>query len=242
MRNVYVNVGRRLGQLRERYGVGGTVWRILSKPVRLVWHRLRLLVYQRTYVFRFEGDRTFSPPAHLADMRVLAYDTVSDITDELREKMDETFGERAVAGDLRELAAGARLWLAALDGEIVAIWHTKLGRHLRPWHIPIAEDDVVMFRARTAEPYRGRSISPTMMRWIIAHAIEPEQQVFVDCSIYNRPSRRGIEKAGFRMAAKVKPRWERRGRSWALDVLKGGRVWRGGSRTDEHRRRRNRAE
>lgn len=114
--------------------------------------------------------------------------------------------------DRRELAENAVLWIASMDGYVASFLFTRKGQYFKNWFLELRPDDVVLFRMRTTENYRGRGLAPSLMRHAMHNCVAPPARAFIDCRTYNKPSIRAIQKAGFQCVAKKRTIR----RDWAL--------------------------
>jgi RimJ/RimL family protein N-acetyltransferase len=81
---------------------------------------------------------------------------------------------------------------------------TRTGCHFRRWFVPLAADDVVIFRNETRPEFRGRKLNPTLM----LQALQAEAatgSAYIDCRTDNHSSIRSIERTGFRRIATLRP-------------------------------------
>ncbi|MBN1491124.1 MAG: GNAT family N-acetyltransferase [Phycisphaerae bacterium] len=161
-------------------------------------------MHNRNYIFVHEESEadTLSMPEEL---RFARYATPESIPPEQLYALKEAQGDVHVQEHLRWMRQGAVLWVAVLDGKIAGSQLCCLGRHLRRWFVPLQDHDLIIFRVNTVSEFRGRGISPLMMRHIITHEAKGGARTYADCKVYNRPSIRSIEKAGFRRIATARP-------------------------------------
>jgi len=97
------------------------------------------------------------------------------------------------------------LWIATLDNAPVAYqWH-RWGKDIKRWFVPLAPNDGVIFNTFTVPQFRGRGIAARMQCHISKHVRTFGGQVFIDVSIWNKPSIRAIEKSGFARIAVMRP-------------------------------------
>jgi GNAT superfamily N-acetyltransferase len=81
---------------------------------------------------------------------------------------------------------------------------TLRGEQFRRWLMPLEPKDRVLFRLRTLPPFRGRGIGAYLLRSIALKETARGGRVYVDCRVFNTPSIRTIERAGFSRVATVK--------------------------------------
>jgi CelD/BcsL family acetyltransferase involved in cellulose biosynthesis len=136
--------------------------------------------------------------------------TLSELADLASEYSDEFDGARVTYARDR-LRRGDRLFLAMTGNTVVHVaWLTtgqevqaeaELGPHCRlPTKVPVA----VIEDCWTAPAWRGRSVYPAVLDTLRGIAQTTYPLVFVGCLRSNRASRRGIEKAGFKLAFRMR--------------------------------------
>lgn len=67
------------------------------------------------------------------------------------------------------------------------------------------DEDIVIFRVRTYPRFRGRGIAPSLMCHAMSELLAEGGSAWIDCRIYNKPSIRSIEKAGFDRVGTMRP-------------------------------------
>lgn len=193
----------RVRRLRGQHGWSGVLRRAtmgVLAPLRRLWLRL---AHHRNYVFVF--DPTLPEPVRPAGMVVERYDRLNEVPEEVRAALVGEYGAASLGVDEWEMDRAGVLWVALVEGQFAGASMSRRGRHFRKWFVPIQDDDIVIFRNRTSPRFRGRGICPALMRHIIAYELIGGGQAYVDCRVYNKPSIRSIEKAGFRRIATLKP-------------------------------------
>ncbi len=185
-------------------GPRGVVGRVVGKARDVATRVWRRVAQYRNIVFsRGRDGRRVTPTA---DMRIERWDDWSAFPQAQRDALAATFGARAVAVDESEVRRGAVLWLGWIGAEICGATMSRRGRFFRKWFVPLEPADIVIFRNRTAERFRGRGVCPTLMQHVIATELEAESgRAFVDCRVYNHASIRSIEKIGFERIAVCRP-------------------------------------
>ncbi|NGP53696.1 GNAT family protein [Thioalkalivibrio sp. XN8] len=142
----------------------------------------------------------------------MAYREIEVIPPPVAAAIVERESEAHFAQDLAEVQDGSVLWVATVNGAVAGVRHSRRGKQFRHWFVPIRENDMVIFRGRTYPEFRGQGISPSMHRHIMHSELAPEDRVYADCALYNKPSRRSLQKAGYHPIATMKPIT----REWAL--------------------------
>lgn len=186
--------------------------RIHKLPSR-AWRRVTW-AYRR----RFQSDhqvfvrRPPFPPETRSDVRFLRFEQFADVPELVRQAIVANQGEHALDKDEREIRDHSLMWVAIVDDKVCGIRHSRRGRYFSNWFVPLDDDDIVLFRGRTYPEFRGRGISPAMHRHIMHTELNASGRAFADCTVYNKSSRRSLEKSGFQLVTIAKPIT----REWAL--------------------------
>ena len=164
--------------------------------------RYRRWFQNRNHVFRHSG-----PYEAVADgaVRFVRYAEHRAVPAEVLAVIKRHGGERALGKDRAEMQCGAALWVAFIGDEVAGTSMSRRGRDFRSWFVPLADEDIVIFRNRTYPEHRGKGVCPRMMRHIMHTELAEGGMAYVDCRVYNKPSIRSIEKAGFELMATMKP-------------------------------------
>ncbi|MCH8806568.1 MAG: GNAT family N-acetyltransferase [Planctomycetes bacterium] len=193
----------RLRSVRARNGWLGVARRVMVKaagPLLAGWRRI---VQHRNHVFMQEGPaQTGSAPPNLTVVRC---DRLEDLAPELLATMRSRFSPSSLEVDRWELGHGAVLWVGLIDGRLAGVSMSRRGDQFKCWFVPLRRHDVVIFRNRTLPDFRGRGLCPALMQHVMFHELAGDGRAYVDCRVYNKPSIRSIEKAGFRRIATMKP-------------------------------------
>ena len=96
-------------------------------------------------------------------------------------------------------ARGCELWLGWIEGEIAGVCWSCSRKSRMDYFVPLREDDATILSCFVFPQYRGRGIYPSMLETIVRTLMNDDQvsKVYIDCKSWNRPSIRGIQKAGF---------------------------------------------
>jgi len=102
---------------------------------------------------------------------------------------------------LREcLSKGSTLWLAYLDGALVAYCCT---RRFNP--TPLRQHDSYLFALETLTNFRGRSVGSSFVRGLCATLFnQGVPQVWSETHVWNRPSNRLHQRLGFKLREKLR--------------------------------------
>ncbi|NHA15368.1 GNAT family N-acetyltransferase [Thioalkalivibrio sp. XN279] len=193
---------------------------ILKFPYR-VWNRVIW-----AYRGRFQSDHHVFvrngpyPVETRPEIKFFRFAHFADVPAFVREAIVENQGHGALETDARELKDHSLMWVAMFDDTVAGVLHSRRGKHFLNWFVPLRDEDIVFFRVRTYPQFRGRGICPSMYRYIMHQELPDDARAFADCAIYNKSSRRSLEKAGFQTIAIAKPIT----REWALKGKTDSRV------------------
>ena len=176
------------------------VWRGLRRRLVDAFNRL---CRHRNNVYLF--DPSLSVPPNPPGVRFERYDQAALVPEHVRQTICQAEGSASFDVDILEIQDNAVYWAAYLDDRVAGTMLSRSAVHFRRWFVPLESQDMVLFRARTLPAFRGRGVYPALMRHMIAQDLRPEGHAYVDCRVYNTPSARGIERAGFRKIATMKP-------------------------------------
>jgi GNAT superfamily N-acetyltransferase len=176
--------------------------RALPEKLRAAWNHA---FNEYNFVFRYDKSVAVDPRTpegfsvrRMADAAELTPEFLAMLAREFEVKTPETFP--TFVG-----AKGCVLWVAYGGDRPACITLSRRGRHIPRWFLELRPDDVLLFRVKTAADFRGKGFSPALTRHILAEELRDGGNAYWDCRVYNRPSIRAAEKAGFRIVAKMKP-------------------------------------
>lgn len=173
---------------------GKAVRRLRRYYLRYFQHRNHVYVHRGPF-----------PPEHRDDCTFHRYERFEDVPPEVREAIIAAGGQKALDTDEREMRQNGVMWAAFCDGGLASVLFTRCGAYFRQWFVPLEDGDVVIFRVRTYPQFRGRGIAPSLMRHAFHECLSDGGAAYIDCRVYNHPSIRSIEKAGFEHIATMKP-------------------------------------
>lgn len=182
-------------------GIAGKIWRRLRRYYRQ-WF------CHRNYIFRHEGP--FCPEERI-DCTFACYESFEELPEQV--KKDLCAGDNSrLEIDRQELSENATLWVAFVGGRVATTVFTRQGKYFRRWFLDIRSEDIVVFRLNTQLEFRGRGLAPALIRHVLHETSALAGHAYIDCRTYNKPSKRCIEKAGFKCVA-IKKTIKR---EWAL--------------------------
>lgn len=173
----------------------GKLWRRFGRYYRRYFQN-------RNHVFVRRGP---FPPEHRSDCTFVRYERFDDLPAAMRETIINHGGQRSMETDQREMSEDAVLWAALIDSNLAGTLFTRPGRLYRHWFVPLDAEDLIIFRVRTFPEFRGRGVAPSLMRHAMAESLTESDRAYIDCRVYNKPSIRSIEKAGFQLLTTMKP-------------------------------------
>jgi|GEM_PF-4342991 len=183
-------------------GFARTTWR-LARDVLFGQHRL---------VFGLYASQEGQSPATVdgREFTVSGIASVGEIGEELREELSRN--RRFFWWDVDEaLKAGSRLWLGYWEGRLACLLWTVPGGKQGSYFFPLTDRCTLVAHCVTLPEYRKRGCFTRGLKLVIASLVrEGYHRFYVDCSDWNVPSRKAIERAGFRLIGHGKCR--RKGR------------------------------
>jgi GNAT superfamily N-acetyltransferase len=124
------------------------------------------------------------------------------------EEMLSYVDRAALREELREyFAGGGELFLGFSEGKLVhAAWlHFCAGTNKLYPHVKIRDDEAFIGRCETHAEFRGKNIYPVALQHLVKGALEKGvRRCFITTSPTLSASIRGIEKAGFSFAGKLR--------------------------------------
>jgi len=178
--------------------------RFIYKTYMIIINSFRGIFLNYNYVFCCEslpGDAEA-----LAGFSVSKYARANDIPPDIMNNLTREFGIESIEVNTRLMATkGCVLWVAFLHEAPACIALSRKGKHIPKWFVALDPEDIVIFRVNTLQACRGKGLSPALTRHIMRHELKDGGKAYWDCKIYNKPSIRAAEKAGFHCVAKMKP-------------------------------------
>jgi hypothetical protein len=196
---------QRISKVFAKYGLFGSIVRMITKPFRLAHYWLPRFFFNYNYVLKFDpaAPRTAVPEG----FSVCRIDRPEDIPPALLEKMRSCALSRSLVQDQSFVKnKGCTLWLALFNDEIACKAVSRDASAISKWFVPLAPGDQVCMRVYTIEKYRGKGISPALTQHIaLSYYDDRGSGVYSDCSIHNKASIRSFQKAGFAIVEKMRP-------------------------------------
>ena len=180
----------------------GTVKELTRKVLRRLTRYYRKWFQNRNYIFVHRGP--FEPLDAMA-CEFVVYDHFEDVPDHVRVAIERYGGQKTLEIDQQEMEQAAEMWIAIINQQLAGVLFTRRGKDFRRWFVDIQDDDIVIFRMRTYLEFRGRGVAPSLMRYAMYSSLQRGDHVYIDCQVYNIPSIRAIQKAGFMRIATMKP-------------------------------------
>jgi GNAT superfamily N-acetyltransferase len=106
----------------------------------------------------------------------------------------------------RRLAEGHQLFLLRIDGEAASYgWSASASAHIGGIEISLTVPprERYLWDFVTLPDFRGRGLYPLLLQLIIRHQLEEAEWFWIGHESHNLASRRGILKAGFKLAGHV---------------------------------------
>ncbi len=178
--------------------VNGLTIKILRRLTRYY----RKWFQKQNHVFVHRGP---FEPVTASSCEFVRYEHFEDVPGHVREAIEFHGGQKALEADRREMEQAGAMWVAILDQRLAGVLFTRCGREFHRWFVKLRDDDIVIFRMRTYPKFRGRGIAPSLMRNAMYNSLHHGDNAYIDCRVYNIPSIRSIQKAGFVCIATMKP-------------------------------------
>lgn len=156
----------------------------------------------RNHVFVHRGPFL---PINREDCTFCCYERLEDVPMNVREAIMAQGGQRTLNTDEREIEQNATMWASFCGEDLASVLFTRRGAHFRQWFVPLEDNDIVIFRVRTHSQFRGKGLAPSLMSYALHESLGAGEAAYIDCRVYNQPSIRSIEKAGFQHVATMKP-------------------------------------
>lgn len=190
---------RRARVLLNRRGVIGTTTHLSQA----VWNR----------VFNHQ-QLVYELPCHLAvqfhaialdSVRVEVYRSLDQMPAASISSLAVEHGSQLVPLLEDGFRGGATLFVVEYHGVPASILWAKPGALAKRWYVPLSSSDVVLYGWHTSPEHRGRNLIGHAMQSAIAYFSPAAKRFLADVRIWNTPSIRAMEKAGFRIVARAKP-------------------------------------
>lgn len=173
------------------------LWQALSLVYRIVRTRLcgeRHVVYGRTIDALMQW-----PGLNITGFVVERIPSWSAMEQLLRTELS-TWPRQILPDDSRRLwQEGSQFWIGRLRGQAVTIAVSRSSQQVQAFFFPLQAQQSLLSHCGTFPCFRGRGLYPATLRQIARHlAAEGITYVVIHCTDWNTPSKRGIERAGFR--------------------------------------------
>lgn len=139
------------------------------------------------------------------DVQIARYESAAAVPKETLDGLIAGDGESFVIRMREEFVEGGVLWVGSIDGSVAGYQWSQRGDTVSNWHFTLNERDVVIYSTVTFHEFRGRRVAGTMMAHICRKEVAPGGRATADCMVWNEPSKRFIEKTGFRIVGERKP-------------------------------------
>jgi hypothetical protein len=136
---------------------------------------------------------------------VQAYHSIEEIPVGFVNDLASEHGSELLPELVSTFGGGATLFLVLYDGRPASMLWAKRGRFVKRWYLPLADTDVVLYGWHTSPQYRGLNLIGLAMESAIGCFAAQTERFLADVKIWNKPSIRAMEKAGFRFVLRAKP-------------------------------------
>jgi RimJ/RimL family protein N-acetyltransferase len=111
---------------------------------------------------------------------------------------------------------GSNMWIYWKEGKIAAkCWSSN---NLKSSYLlPLSKNDIVLYAFYVMHEFRGQGLYTKMLKKLAGYFLSAEavKSCYIDCKSWNLPSKKGIEKAGFKFLGSA-IRLDLAGKSWVV--------------------------
>lgn len=175
---------------------------LTARVFRRIRQYYKRLFQNRNHIFIHKGPFETTNIEFCESVRFESFEKVPDF---IRKAIEHNGSQKTLDADRLEIVQYADMWIAVIDQELAGVLFTRKGRNFRQWFVELKDDDIVIFRMRTYPKFRGRGIAPFLMHRAMKYYLTEGQHAYIDCRVYNTPSIRAIQKAGFELLTTMKP-------------------------------------
>ena len=174
-----------------------------TQAARAAWNRV---ANHQQLVYELPRQRAVEFHAAAPDSaRVETYTSIGQIPGSVLADLENELGEQLLAQLEDTFRSGSTLFLVLYKGRAASILWARRGAPERRWYLPLGSSDVVLYGWHTSPEYRGLNLIGLAMQTAIAVGSATTDRFLADVKVWNKPSIRAMEKAGFRMVLKTKP-------------------------------------
>jgi len=160
------------------------------------------LLRQRTPVYKSVVFRKCTDERgedKMSGLAVVRHPDRTSLGAEVMKELEEKGGSGMVREFERLFSLGCELWLGWIGNEVTGICWSRKGIRRNDYFVTLTQDDANILSCFVFPDFRGRGIYPAMLRIIntVLMTQDNVKAVYIDCRSWNRPSIRGILKAGF---------------------------------------------
>lgn len=165
------------------------------------WARIGRRIFKGHYVFLCTDIEKLLR-TQIGDEPVQCFAKFDDLSKDLLKQITKTLGEGYEQTLKMLFSQNARLYVATVDGAFGSMGWIQSGRDLDEWWVPIHPEDFVMFSAITSPDFRGKHLWGRVIVAAYQNEISTNGRYYCDCNVANIPSRRQLERAGFRIISR----------------------------------------
>jgi hypothetical protein len=174
--------------------------------MQAAWAAWNRVANHEQLVYELPRERAVEFQATAPDSaRVERFMSIDHIPDGVLVELTNELGDHLPAQIEATFRSGATLFLVLYQGRAASILWAKRGAAGRRWYLPLHSSDVVLYGWHTYPEYRGLNLIGLAMQSAIACFSATTDRFLADVKVWNKPSIRAMEKAGFRMVLKTKP-------------------------------------
>jgi hypothetical protein len=174
-----------------------------TQAARAAWNRV---ANHQQLVYELPRQRAVEFHAAAPDSaRVERYTSIAELPRSVLADLEHELGEQLLAQLERTFRSGATLFVVLYQGRAASMLWARRGAPGKRWYLPLGNSDVVLYGWHTSHEYRGLNLIGLAMQSAIASCSATTDRYLADVKVWNKPSIRAMEKAGFRMVLKTKP-------------------------------------
>ena len=185
----------------KQHGYWGLFHKVGNKLFVTIRALFRKLFFNK-YIF-YKYDKTFLEKEMQSSIEIDHYrfESINDIPKDFARQLSDPDMERG--NDYwkiveKEFNKGCIFWLSTnKDGELACSQWSRRGKTIKKWHIPLKDEDIVIFGGVVRVKWRGKRILPLQLQYIINIENNKGGDAYCDIVEWNKPSIKACTKAGF---------------------------------------------
>ncbi len=168
------------------------------------------LFFNRDIVFRFDLlDKKYEVLSIPEKYVIERMKKRSEIPDKFMKSFKEHQAVELLDNNIRRrFENGAFLWCLIKEGDFIGYIWSIVGKAMKPYYLPLTENDVHMFDNFIFPQYRGRMYNSILMNHVLERLrIEGLQRAYMETAEWNRAECKSLIKNGFVQISFAKKRF-----------------------------------